>query len=126
MIFADEGSLAALCEWAEGLTLRLFTNEVTPTRADKADRYVEAKEMGYKPVPLADRPRKPLVGAVEYAASFHFAGELVVYGYYLTRRDGKLAAAHRWTEAEGGAVATRNRLTMEVLLRLAWTARTKT
>lgn len=89
---------------AEPLTLRLFTNNVTPGETDVVGTFTEATGVGYAAVPLTGASWTITPGAPTSAANaqqtFTFTGSLGnVYGYYLTRTTtGDLAYAERFSD----------------------------
>lgn len=88
----------------EGLTLRLFTNNVTPGETDTAATFTEASGNGYAAIPLTGASWTVTPGAPTSAAyaqqTFTFSGALGnVYGYYLTRTTtGDIAWAERFSD----------------------------
>lgn len=88
----------------EPLTLRLFTNNVTPGETDTAATFTEASGNGYAAIPLSGAGWTVTPGAPTSAAhsqqTFTFTGALGnVYGYYLTRTtSGDLAYAERFSD----------------------------
>lgn len=88
----------------EGLTLRLFTNNITPGETDTAGTYTEATGNGYAAIALTGASWTITPGAPTSAAyaqqTFTFTGALGnVYGYYLTRTTtGDIAYAERFSD----------------------------
>jgi len=88
---------AAATQW----TLRLFVNNHTPVNADTEANYTEASGGGYAAIALTaanwvTTPGSPTSSAYPQQ-TFTFTGGLTtnatVYGYYVTRADGKLVYA---------------------------------
>lgn len=92
---------ATVQTWLQGLTLRLFVNNYTPTRADTAANYTEATWSGYAAVALTswtiagydangnaefDAPQKT------FTASSGSPSQ-TIYGYYLTDGGGNVVFA---------------------------------
>jgi hypothetical protein len=101
------GYTDALADWlAAGvppaLTLRLFSNNVTPTPEDNVTSYVELVATGYAPIPVPagaftiTNPTGSVMQAALAEKVFSGSGGATIYGYYLTRQsDGTLVAAFR-------------------------------
>lgn len=96
MLDAATGKTAATT-W----TLRLFANNHTPAHTDTEANYTEAAGGGYAAIALTasswvTTPGSPTSSAYP-AQTFTFTGGLTtnatVYGYYITRADGKLVFA---------------------------------
>lgn len=89
---------------AEPLTLRLYTNDVTPGESDTAGTYTEASGNGYSAIALTGANWTVTGGAPTSAAyaqqTFSFTGALGnVYGYYLTRTSSSdLVYAERFSD----------------------------
>lgn len=109
----------------QALTIRLFTNNITPGETDTESTYVEASGSGY----LA----KALTGGswvvsgtnptqIAYAAqTWTFSGALGnVYGYYLTQTtSGLLVWAERFTNAPFGVANNGDTITVTPLITCA-------
>lgn len=88
----------------EALTLRLFTNNVTPGDGDTVATYTEATGSGYAAVAITAANWTLTAGAPSDATypevTFTFTGALGnVYGYYIT---GDTSSAVWWAEAFTG------------------------
>jgi hypothetical protein len=102
MLDAATGKAAATA-W----TLRLFANNVTPANSDTEAQYTEAAGGGYAAIALTaanwvTTPGSPTSSAYPQQ-TFTFTGVLTtnptIYGYYITRADGKLIYAERLAAA---------------------------
>jgi hypothetical protein len=89
------------------LTLRLFKNNLTPTDADNVDAsgYTQADFVGYAAIPLtaaswgvttAD-PAVLSYAQQTFTSSANQSAQLI-YGYYITRSDGSLYAAEKFSD----------------------------
>jgi len=101
MLDAATGKTAAT-QW----TLRLFANNHTPVHGDTEANYTEAAGGGYAGIALTaanwvTTPGSPTSSAYPQQ-TFTFTGALTtnptVYGYYVTRADGKLIYAELLTQ----------------------------
>jgi hypothetical protein len=87
------------------LTLRLFTNNITPGNTDDEGDYTEASGDGYAAIALTGASWAIVEGAPSEASyaqqEFTFTGALGnVYGYFYTRdSDDKLTSAERFADA---------------------------
>lgn len=112
LILTDVGAqvlLAKAFNTTKDLTLRLFTNDITPTDAFVQSDFTEAAGGGYTAIPLSSDAIVSVVGtapnAIAQAAytqvSFNFTGALTtngsVYGYYVTNTAGQVIFAERAT-----------------------------
>jgi len=92
----------------QNLTLRLFKNNLTPADSDNvnASGYTEANFTGYSAIPLtaaswtitssadpsvASYPQQTFTSSADQTA-------MPIYGYYLTRADGSLLSAERFSD----------------------------
>lgn len=109
-----------------GLTLRLFGNDRTPARGDRAKSYTEVAFPGYKPIRLAGSVWTVRAGQegrpTEATAPFQLfqrtkTGAAVnVYGWYLTAPDGAVVAAGRVGETPFDVVRAREAVEIQATL----------
>lgn len=88
----------------EGLVLKLFVNDITPSETDTAASYTEASGNGYANVALTGSLWTITEGSPSNASypeqSFLFTGDAGnVYGYFLVRAgSGRIAWAERFSD----------------------------
>jgi len=84
-------------------TLHLYTNNKMPAANDEAGSYVEAKGSGYQPITMTGdqwditpaETKEMFADAAYPEQTFEFSGALGnVFGYFVTRGDGRI----RWAE----------------------------
>ena len=116
LVLADVGADVILKaffnnSWAAGgknLTLKLFTNNITPADTDTASTYIEATGGGYAAITLTNGSWTVTVGndpsdAVYTTQTFSFTGTIggsgIVYGYFIVDADGVLVHAEKFSSA---------------------------
>jgi hypothetical protein len=109
------------------LTLRLFSNNITPAATDTSSTYTEVTGGGYSSSALSsgswtiDSSANPATATYNSFVTFTFTGAIggsgIVYGYYITRASGEVVLSQLFptsvTPINGSYVKIKPRLTID-------------
>ena len=131
LLFPRVGLARVLADLAgDTLTLRLFSNDVTPAATDTSASYTEVTGGGYSAIALtganwtAVSNVNPVYMTYNAFLTFNFTGTTGgggdIYGYYITRASGEVVAAQQFpvasrpfTPVNGSYVKIKPRITCD-------------
>lgn len=116
--YAEEIALRALV--ADGLTMHLFVNETTPTRAIAQDLIEPDRDTGYRAANLPQWSIADSAGAMKAMhadAVFSFQKPVAIRGHFYVDRRGRRLGAEAWkTAIDVGPDGGRILITPEILI----------
>lgn len=100
--------------------LRLYTNNLNPSKSTEIEDLTEASEAGYSPITLTgvswtfSTSSGGTNSAIYSEQAFNFTEGVTVYGYYVTTTEGtpKLLYAERFTDGPYGLISSGGQITV--------------